>query len=660
LTVGERSGSPRAGTKSGQRSGDAARIGVRTLLFLVIGVSAIVPVGLLGFDQAARWAESERLASDRQALAAARATAAQLSIAMLAYVHAAESFSAQIGGAGQFDRTSLGLAMTAHVQHHPEFFGAYVADAAGRSLLHLGANGPLELTESGVDYSDRDYYRKVIATRSPAISSVHIGRVTGLLTVQVAAPIFDAAGTLLGITCSSVDLRAITEQAKESVHTMAEGRVLVIDGEGRRIVDSSAKERLQPEDVSRLSLFSELGSNEAEPRVGLDDRAREVRGFAVALQPPVADWRVLALTPKATVDAQARQLVRQTIALVLGLGLIALAVAAALAAWLAGPVRALARSAQAVTRGDLDSLPEVPHNAPKEMALLTRSVRTMIERLASHSRELERQVKARTAELSRANEEVSGALAKIREHEQSRNADLDQARLFQEKLLPSLPSRSDLTLAAYYAPLEEVGGDIYDVLELGSGRVRIFLADATGHGVQASMRTLILKTAYDRLKTRCARPERLLEELNEHLVREFPDGDLHCSACCVDLTIEQGRMFLTYANAGGPPLYVLSATTAARELYVDGPLLGVDAVRWPAPLELHLGRGELLVVASDGLIEQQSAARQRFDGRLAQLQVSERCNAQLALEMLLAELEGFLEGQPLKDDLTVLVAAPSA
>jgi serine phosphatase RsbU (regulator of sigma subunit) len=90
---------------------------------------------------------------------------------------------------------------------------------------------------------------------------------------------------------------------------------------------------------------------------------------------------------------------------------------------------------------------------------------------------------------------------------------------------------------------------------------------------------------------------------------------------------------------------------------MDGPLLGVDEAPWPAAIELRLGRGELLVVASDGLIEQQGPERQRFDARLGQLRLGEGATAQLALESLLAELERFLNGQPLKDDLTVLVTA---
>jgi serine phosphatase RsbU (regulator of sigma subunit) len=630
----------------------SGRLGFRTLLFIALGASAVVPVGLLGLDQTERWAASEVAATDRQALGAARSAADQLSLAMQAYVHAAESFSAQLGNGGTLDRRSVEAAMAAHVENHPEFLGAYVADPSGRSLLNLNER---EFLPGGTDYSDRDYFREVIRTGRVAVSGVHIGRVTGVLTLQIAAPIRNADNELMGITCSSVNLKAITDQAKGTVFSMRDGRVMVVDGEGRRIADSDATARLTLEDVSSLPLFARPHSADPELRLGEDDLSREVRGFAVSSRAPVANWHVLALTPKTTIDAQAGRVKRQTTLLVLGVGLGALTLAAALAAWLARPVRALASSAIAVTRGDFDSLPTIPGDAPREMVQLTQAVRSMVQRLRDHSRELERVVAARTSELSRANADMTAALETIRRHEQSRDDDLIKARLFQARLLPTLPARADLSIAAHYAPLDQVSGDIYDVLELAPGCLRIFLADATGHGVQASMRTLLLKSAYDRLKSSFASPSELLAALNAHLVSEFPDGEMHCAACCIDVRPDDDGAEVTYANAGGAPLYVLSANRAPWERYAGGPLLGVDLVPWPEPSNIRLARAELLLLASDGLVEQTNGRRQRFDSHLSTFDLGSASDAGAALGKLLGEFERFLDGRKLEDDVTIII-----
>jgi serine phosphatase RsbU (regulator of sigma subunit) len=445
---------------------------------------------------------------------------------------------------------------------------------------------------------------------------------------------------------------------------MAQGRVVLVDGTGRRIADSDASRRLEPEDVSPLALFAPPGSREPELRVGDDDLGRHVRGYAIGLAAPVSGWRVLALTPETAIEAQARAVERQTAIVVVGLGLAALVGAAALASWLARPLRALAASARAVTRGDFESLPEVPANAPREMAVLTLAVRAMIERLRDHAHDLQLQVAARTAELSRANADISLALETIQRHERSRDEDLEKARLFQAKLLPGLPARSDLSVAAHYAPLERVGGDIYDLLELPGGTLRVFMADATGHGVQASMRTLMLKSAYDRLPGDALGPAALLAELNRRLVLEFPDGDLHCSACCVDVTPHAGGATVRFANGGGVPLYVYSPVAAPREAYAEGPLLGVDEVSWPEPAQLELAPGESLLVASDGLVEQPNRHRRRFEARLlsSDLRVEAAASgsaspAQGVLSRLLRELDVFLDGEPIRDDVTVVVVA---
>ncbi|HTV22660.1 MAG TPA: SpoIIE family protein phosphatase [Polyangiaceae bacterium] len=644
---------PRSASRSWRERGWLRfdRLGVRPLLFLALGSSAVVPVALLGFDQAERWAGSELAATDRQALGAARAAAGQLSVAMLGYVHAAQTFSAQLAGTG-LQPAALGTALEAHVKSHPEFLGAYVADGQGHSLMHMNE---LTLFTTGIDYSDRAYFQEIVRTKRPAISGVHVGRVTGVLTVQIAAPILDAQGKLVGITCSSANLGAITSRAQQTVLGMQEGRVVLVDSEGRRIADSSAKGPLAPEDVSRLPLFAPTSSGDPELRRGEDDHGIAVRGFAVGLEAPVSSWHVLALTPQSVIDSQARRVERQTLVLGTTLGLAALLIAAMLASWFARPLRALAASAVAVTRGDLELLPAEARRAPREVTQLTRAVRAMIESLRSHARDLERQVAARTADLSRANSEISDALATIQRHERSRDEDLAQARLFQAKLLPELPRGGGMSIAAHYGPLDQVSGDIYDVTTLEDGRIRIFLADATGHGVQASLRTLILKSEYDALKMRAARPNDLLDALNARLVDEFPESDLLCSACCVDVRPGPHGAEVVHANAGGVPLYVLAAHKAPWERYVDGPLLGADHVTWPEPLAFQLERGQLLLIATDGLGEQTNTRRERFDARLVELDLGAVPDAGAALGRLMLEFEHFLDGTAVRDDVTVIV-----
>jgi serine phosphatase RsbU (regulator of sigma subunit) len=66
--------------------------------------------------------------------------------------------------------------------------------------------------------------------------------------------------------------------------------------------------------------------------------------------------------------------------------------------------------------------------------------------------------------------------------------DLNHARMVQMAFVPSTP----LTLRGYgcfhyYNPMQQVGGDYFDYIQLPGGRIAIVVADVTGHGIAAAM-----------------------------------------------------------------------------------------------------------------------------------------------------------------------------
>src|SRR5439155_7922786 len=129
--------------------------------------------------------------------------------------------------------------------------------------------------------------------------------------------------------------------------------------------------------------------------------------------------------------------------------------------------------------------------------------------------------------------------------------------------------------SAIYKPADMVGGDIYDVCELppkdkGHPRFRVFVADTTGHGVQASLRTMVLKTEYDRVKQQQGGPGDVLTQLNQTITRLYPGLEMRCSACCFDIeTRADGTARVCYANAAHPPLLHVSAGKV-DEIFASG------------------------------------------------------------------------------------------
>lgn len=631
------------------------RAGVRVYLFVLFSIVACVPVTLLGIVQGRRSAQDAVAGTDRQTLATATAFSLQVSLALTDYLRATESFAAQIAAHGGLEGRDIAAALEAHNIPHPEFVGSYVARANGFSFAHYSRGiGPFVASH---DYTSRDYYRELLRTGRPAISRVQVGQVTGSPDIQIVAPIRDASGTMIGFVCTSVDLQRLSEKALVFARGLTNGRLLVLDRE-RRVIADSTRERASLVDVSPVELYA--STDVASTRVGTDDNDEPVRSSVVPIAEPSHDWSVIASVPTRIVEDQTRT--AQMVVLLVALGAIgfALTLAALLAVRLAAPLQSLAHSATLIAAGDTVQLPEVPARAPRELAQVSEAVRHMVVALREYARGLQVLVDGRTRELRNANVVLASTLEKLEREQTILAQDLAQARHFQERLLPTLGGALGVSVATHFRPLEQVGGDIYDLVQLGPTWHRVFLADATGHGVQAAMRTIVIKFEYDRIKRDVHDVDELLTRLNRRLLELFPEGELHCAAVCADLRQVSRDAELTIASAGGPPLLVV-APDELREVYVPGPLLGVTELTFDPPTRVPVTRGASLVFASDGLFEQMNRARRRFDSALDPVALRERRGAEQCRDAIVEQFEVFLAGDAPSDDVTlVVVQVPGA
>jgi sigma-B regulation protein RsbU (phosphoserine phosphatase) len=273
-------------------------------------------------------------------------------------------------------------------------------------------------------------------------------------------------------------------------------------------------------------------------------------------------------------------------------------------------------------------------------------------KLQEFNQALELRVAERTKELADRNGQLADLLAALRDKEQRIIGDLEQARAFQQSILPTLPSTLKAAIHAYFRPLELVGGDIYDVCERSDDVLRIFMADATGHGVQAAMRTIVLKAEYDRLKYEIGNPAALLETFNRNLVTLYSRSEMLCTACCIDVIVNDHGARVRYANAAQPPLLRLSGGQT-QEINSEGPFIGLYKDAEVSLSEFDLASGERLVVYTDGLCDQPNASGSTFD-----LAAELRAHASLPLSSLfdriVADFDLFRGECTTADDITLV------
>ncbi len=177
-----------------------------------------------------------------------------------------------------------------------------------------------------------------------------------------------------------------------------------------------------------------------------------------------------------------------------------------------------------------------------------------------------------------------------------------------QSALSQLPPVADgLEVAAQIESAEGVlAGDFLDIVDLGDGRVVVVLGDVSGHGPEAAVVGLRLKSALSAM-LRTAPVPTVLAAVRDGLV-----GESELFATIFVAVIEPAADRLSYVNAGHPPPLVAAGGTLA-ELAPTGPL--VSGVLTESTWEVEIrdfGPGSVLLAFSDGLLEARDSAGEEF------------------------------------------------
>ncbi len=174
------------------------------------------------------------------------------------------------------------------------------------------------------------------------------------------------------------------------------------------------------------------------------------------------------------------------------------------------------------------------------------------------------------------------------------------ARLIQQTLLPKeLPDLPGWRLATDYRPARAVGGDFYDFLGLGDGRLGIVIGDVTSKGVPAALVMATTRSVLRATARQFPSPGQLLCRANELL---YPDMPPHMFVTCFYAVLELATGRLTFANAGHP-LPFRHRHGRVDELRVTGMPLGLMSDARYEERAISLVPGESVLFFSDGLVE---------------------------------------------------------
>lgn len=182
------------------------------------------------------------------------------------------------------------------------------------------------------------------------------------------------------------------------------------------------------------------------------------------------------------------------------------------------------------------------------------------------------------------------------------NRQVAMARVMRESVLNARPVSMDgLEVAHRLIPAHEVGGDYYDFIPLGEGRLGIVMADVCGSSVRAATYITVGKHALRAYARECQCPAEALTRLNR-LIHEESDAEIFISLFYGILDMQDSS--LTFAMAGHePPILVPSGVAEAQLLAAPGMLLGVMAEVEFESQKIPFNPGDLLALYTDGLTE---------------------------------------------------------
>jgi sigma-B regulation protein RsbU (phosphoserine phosphatase) len=191
---------------------------------------------------------------------------------------------------------------------------------------------------------------------------------------------------------------------------------------------------------------------------------------------------------------------------------------------------------------------------------------------------------------------------KLMENNSRMMKDLEIARSLQLSILRhNLPDIGGYGFCAEFLPCEALGGDMYDCFLTRDGRILMYIADVSGHGVMPAMLTVYLRQEmFAQCKTPGISPSRVLRNIQDSFEELRTEESIYITIFMITIDPDTGEYVCANAGHSVPPL--IAGETGVRELFVPG----TPVCRWVDGGTREeqrgvLSPGEKLFLYTDGL-----------------------------------------------------------
>ena len=262
------------------------------------------------------------------------------------------------------------------------------------------------------------------------------------------------------------------------------------------------------------------------------------------------------------------------------------------------------------------------------------------------------------ARLKKAHEQLKVAYDQLEETTAAKErmeSELRIARNIQMSMVPSVfPDIKGLDMYASMTPAKEVGGDLYNYLQLGD-KLYFCVGDVSGKGVPASLFMAQATRLFLTLAKQAMPPAEICTRMNDALSGDDNESNMFVTFWLglVDLTTGH----LSFCNAGhNPPVIGCGGDDVTfLEMKPNVPIGIMPGMEFEGE-EMDTIKGRPFFIYTDGLNEAENKEKEEFsDERLLEiLRNTHFTSAQQLVEKLSAEVEAHRNGAEPSDDLTMM------
>ncbi len=296
-----------------------------------------------------------------------------------------------------------------------------------------------------------------------------------------------------------------------------------------------------------------------------------------------------------------------------------------------------------------------------EIGQLGNAFEHMTEEIRDYTANLEAKVSARTAALQDANSEITRLNDQLTDENLRLSTELDVARRLQMMVLPpqsEIELIEELDIAGYMKPADEVGGDYYDVLQIGDS-VFLTMGDVTGHGLPSGVVMLMAQTAFLTLSQNGEQDiERILSVLNQVLYRNI-------------LRIRENKnMTLAVIQYKNQSYNLVGQHESVIICRANGDIEEIDTIDLGFPIGLeddiddfiasqqfNLAPNDLILLYTDGITEAENHQQEQFgiETLIETLTKYHQLDAKDIVDRVMEDVYTFIDGSQIHDDISMMV-----